>query len=430
MAGLDRIRRSYVLLILMMALTAIPGCSSGEAASEQFGMQPPDGAASDTGEFIGEPVTVTIGNLTDLSGPSASAMDVLNMALDDIVRYYNEDALIPGVELEVIKYDGRLDPARDIAGYEWLRENGADIIFTGVPGTPVTLGPLVNQDEVLLFSVAASLEVLDPPGYVFALGAVPQREAYTFLRWLSVNDWDYEANGPAKVGGAGWTDSYSPGLIAAAREYCEAHPDEFEWVGGYLTDFSFAWDREVRQLKDADYVFPPNVPTTFVKQYRDVGGTGKMLFTDPHMAFMGMIKDANLWPHIDGSLALLQSRWWNERGSIIDLTRELLYTYHPRVAEQVKHRGVGYLGVTSAYQLAEVIRLAAEKAGPESLDSEALYDAAQSLWIVIDGVPQYSFSATKRASVNFYGVYELNADWTDLIRLNDQWYPGLYAATD
>jgi len=48
------------------------------------------------------------------------------MALEDLVAYYNDSDLIPGVRLEVVVYDGQWDPARDIPGYEWLRGRGAD----------------------------------------------------------------------------------------------------------------------------------------------------------------------------------------------------------------------------------------------------------------------------------------------------------------
>lgn len=95
-----------------------------------------------------EPVTIAIGNLTDLTGVSANGMEPINMALGDMVRYYNENNLIPGVELEVETYDGQYNPSNDISGYEWLLERGADIIFTPVPPTPASLRTRVNEDKV------------------------------------------------------------------------------------------------------------------------------------------------------------------------------------------------------------------------------------------------------------------------------------------
>ncbi|NQT73005.1 MAG: ABC transporter substrate-binding protein [Chloroflexi bacterium] len=75
-----------------------------------------------------ELVTITIGNLSDLTGVSSNAMGVVNIALEDTVEYYNERNLIPGVELEVITYDGQYNPSNDIPGYEWLKELAEPIV--------------------------------------------------------------------------------------------------------------------------------------------------------------------------------------------------------------------------------------------------------------------------------------------------------------
>ena len=67
-------------------------------------------------------VVITIGNLTDVTGPASNALTVITMSLEDTAEYYNKQYLIPGVTFEVITYDGQYDPSRDIPGYEWLME--------------------------------------------------------------------------------------------------------------------------------------------------------------------------------------------------------------------------------------------------------------------------------------------------------------------
>ncbi len=53
-------------------------------------------------------ITIKIGNITDLTGPGSNGMELVNFALEDIVRYYNENNVIPGVEFEVVNWDGQI----------------------------------------------------------------------------------------------------------------------------------------------------------------------------------------------------------------------------------------------------------------------------------------------------------------------------------
>lgn len=368
-------------------------------------------------------VVVTIGHLTDLTGPSASGMEPVNTSLKDTVKYFSEANLIPGVKVEVIEYDGRFDPANDIPGYEWLRQKGADLIYTGIPGTALSLKTRVNQDRVPLFAATIDLDELDPGGYVFCTGIIPQLDACTLLNWLAENDWDYQRDGPARIGGAGWEDAWTPTYLSAAERYCNAHPDQFEWIGGLVANFTFNWDTEVQALRDADYVMPPNVLPSFVKQYRAAGGAAKFVAGDPAAAFMGLVRDADLCNEMDGALFVRSSRWWNEDGKLIDLTKEILRRYHPRDADEIIRAGAGYLGVSNAYMVLEAIRLAARKVGVHDLGPEPIYEAAQSVSVVTDGVERYSFDEEKRASVNYYGMYELSAEAKDLIRVSPEWVP-------
>ena len=172
-------KRYLILMTVLLTLIALTACvSDGDDAS------PPDQPSStieETAVVPDEPVAITIGIITDMTGPGAGSIYMVDMAFEDLVRYYNENSLIPGVELEVIKYDSQYDPSRDIPGYEWLRERGADLIFTPAPITPSTLKHRVDSDRVLLFAAAADKEGIEPPGYVFNLGIDPEHEAYTLL---------------------------------------------------------------------------------------------------------------------------------------------------------------------------------------------------------------------------------------------------------
>ena len=44
----------------------------------------------------GKGVTIVIGELTDFTGPAGPACKPIHYAIQDMARYYSEDALIPG----------------------------------------------------------------------------------------------------------------------------------------------------------------------------------------------------------------------------------------------------------------------------------------------------------------------------------------------
>jgi len=397
-----------ILVVVLCVVVSIGGCG--------------EGATPATTEV--EEVVLTVGNLSDLTGVSANAMRYINTALDDLVEHYNENNLIPGVRLKVVTYDGQMDPAKDIPGLEWLVRKGADFLITPIPAVSVTLKPRVDKEKIVLFAMASQKEGFLPPGYVFNLGIDPQYDGYTMMKWISENDWDWETDGPAKVGGAAWTESYSDKFMDGMKEYCMAHPEQFEWEGGYLTDFGFSWESEIEALKDCNYIYPGIVFISFVKQYRDAGYTeAKFIGTETQAAFFDVVDDAELWDEIDGMLFLKFSRWWNEEGEVVNLIKQILYENHSSEADEIISAGVGYLMMAQMIPMLDIIADAAEAVGPQNLDSQAIYDAAKSFVFMSDGIQRLSFGEEKRDAVDAYAVYEARSTEKDIIRLHDEWYP-------
>ena len=294
-----------LLSILLLTLPILTACSSSSDDDKKATI-----AGAATGPPA-EPVTITLGNLTDKTGVASNAMSIIDKAVDDTVEYYNEQGLIPGVELEVISYDEGYDPAKDIPGYEWLKERGADFLWTPVTSAVDTLFPTLNNDQFVMFAATANL----PPeemagGYVFSLGITPKYEALTLLSWLPENDPDFPTDRPAKIGGASWSEAYSDVWFSTAKDYAEKHPDQYEWVGGHLAPLgTFIWDTEIQALKDADYAYIPIPPHVFARGYREAGHTAKLLGSDPHAAFLGMVHTGNRWEQVDGMLFIRSSRW-------------------------------------------------------------------------------------------------------------------------
>ena len=422
-------KRLVILLVPLLGSGLILNSIACESGNEEATMAPVAQTSStitSEPQVILEPVEITIGNLSDKTGPSSNILRITDTALEDLVQYYNENNLIPGVELKVINYDGQLDPSKDIPGYEWLKGQGADLIFTAVPDTPLTLKSIVNEDKMPLFAASGYPEMLDPPGYIFVMGTIPEHQAYTILGWIAENDWDYVSNGPAKIGGASWPDGYSQSFIAAMEKYSKAHPDQFEWVGGYLTNFAFIWGPEVEALKDCDYVFPCVMPIAFMREYRSADCTAKFIGADVHTSFLNMITEAELWDEIDGMLFIGSSLWWNDDEELVNLNKELLYENHPGEEEEIMQAGAAYMSVSVVfYPMIDIIAEAVEAVGAENFNSQALYDAAILYSLEVDGVERSGFAETKRYALSNYMIYRASAADEDIVRADENWIPHL-----
>ena len=127
----------------------------------------------------------------------------------DVVKYFNENDLIPGAKLEIIPYDTACDPSKDIHGYEYVRDRGADFIAAGVPSASITVKPRVDKDKVVCFSLPASAPMYTPPGYVFCINIPADTSVYTMLSWLAENDPNFPTDRPAKVGALGAEGVYA-----------------------------------------------------------------------------------------------------------------------------------------------------------------------------------------------------------------------------
>ena len=409
-----------VLASLLLALV-LSACGNGDGDTGNHEVNP-----TGTSPVAKQDVTITIGNLTDQTGVAAEPMSYIEMALDDVVKYYNDNNIIPGVKLKVADYDEKYDPAKDIPGYEKLKQEGADFIWTPVPAAVPVLQPRANREGYVLFTATANMEKEElEGGYVFSLGITPEYEAYTLLKWIAENDEDFPHDRPAKVGAAAWDDGYNNLLFKAAKDYVNAHPDQYEWDTTFLTAFSFNWATQAEELKDCDYVFVPTPPHIFMRDFRNAGGKAKFLGSDVPLAFINFFSKADLWEEVDGALFIRSSRWYNESGSIIDLTNRLLDEYHPaQDAASIRGQGCGYISVKHHYLMLDIVRKAIEASGPENFDSRALYDAATAWSFEYEGIPDFdTFDQTKRIAQNYYAVYEAKADQENIIRSHTEWLP-------
>ncbi|MFC2027653.1 ABC transporter substrate-binding protein [Chloroflexota bacterium] len=372
-----------------------------------------------------------LGNISDVTGPAAPALTVVDGALADLVKYFNDNNLIPGLEVEVEAYDSQYNPANTKAAYEWLIERDADVIVTGLPPIIDVVYPMCTEDEVALLTIACNAEAIVLPTWNFAFEVTTQSFMYTLMPWIEQNDPNFPTDRPAKIGGVGFAGNYAQYLQDSAKAYVDANPDKWEWIGGHILGWeTVTFGPEVDAMMDADYIIPPSTGFyigSFIKEYRDAGGEANFLGTDAHNAYMGLIVDAvGGWDAIDGMLFALPNRWYNEDSEVTNLMNQLLMDYHgASEAASMKKAGSSYQGAFHMWWgILMLIQETAEQHGSDNVNSQTIYDTATSFTLNMDGGQVLSFSETERTAWDYFGIYEASAADEDLMRIGaDDWWP-------
>lgn len=146
------------------------------------------------------------------------------------------------------------------------------------------------------------------------------------------------------------------------EEYCQDHPDEFEWVGGFIEPvLTYTWSGPVEALKDCDYL-------------------------------------------------------------VSNLANDLLSRYRAADKEETIREGSGYLGAChSMYAFFEILKNAVQETGAEGFDSQAFYNAAVEYTAAWEGYPEWSFGEDDRYLVDQVAIYEWSEDADDLVIASDGW---------
>ncbi len=383
-------------------------------------------------------VTIIIGNMTDATGIGAPALEPMTDALHDLVNEINAGLapgieLPEGVELKVIDYDTKFDPARFVPGYDWLREKGAQVIISVSNEASETLKDRAARDKVAILGMATSIPMVDPPEWVFAFSAPTRWAVKLMLEWIGDN-WDYEGEGRRPtIATVYWTDAWGIDNEKGAREYCEAHSDKFDYVGSYAAPVGqLTYSGEVAKTLNVDYVqlaaYGGILPSSFMQQYKAAGGTGINFDTESQSAYVGYITDFAGWPAFDGKLNVQAWGWWNlTEWDEVAYVKEVLYKYHSEAeADEWVKAGMGYLGGGSMQLFAlesvvAAIEAAIEETGSaENFDGQFYYDTAIN-WMEDWAGAMRGFTPDRRYAVDEMIVLEWDGDAEDLIMISDGW---------
>jgi ABC-type branched-subunit amino acid transport system substrate-binding protein len=398
-------RAAVALLALVLAVMLLPGCGGGGGAK----------------------TTITIGEMTDLTGPASPALIPLHYAVEDLVRYYNEEGLISGVKLRLATWDTQWNPARDIPGYDWLREQGAKLIITVPSTTALTLKSFLERDRVVVASLTTTPAVCEPPGWAFCFSNSDYDNTKTLLKWVSEHDWDY-AQGIPKLGMVGEVDPSLQEVDEALKEYVQDHPGQFEYVGSFMAPIGTTlFSGAVEKLKDCDFVCVTSMDAPrFITQYEGAGYHARFINVGGGATVRGFWADLYGWETLNGLLTTSSSLCWDQSTPVVDLAQKLVHEFHPGKAEDIIYSGGAYPGgYQETIPILDIVKAAIQKVGAENIDGQAFYDAAVeyktegSMW---EGYPQWSFSETKRYLVDDIVLYQFSAEKKDLVKVTD-WLP-------
>ncbi|NQT71456.1 MAG: ABC transporter substrate-binding protein [Chloroflexi bacterium] len=382
-------------------------------------------------EPVVEELKIKIGSLTDKTGQAAQALINVDQALKDNIEYFTEQGLFPeGLTVELMEYDTSYNQANFIPGYEYLREQGADIIVSSVPGSGEVLKSRVDEDGTVFFMLMATPPLYTPPGYIFSVNINSEAIMYTLLDWVEENDPNFPTDRPAKLGGLGAADPYVTGWIEGLNKYCENNAN-WEMEDTFVVDWTtMTFTPEIDALKDCDYIIPPTtgfaIPN-FITEFRQAGHTATFLGSDAAIAYLGMIIDGAGWDIMDGMYFCLPYTWYTDDAEVIDIINYVFENYHSEseVGGLMWSGGAYRGGFTQWRGVMLLIQEFLEENGLAAYNTDAFYEYLQSASIEIDG-NVWDYSETDRQSWNSMGMLQADAATEGLVRVDDGWFPVVF----
>ncbi|MBI4332870.1 MAG: ABC transporter substrate-binding protein [Chloroflexi bacterium] len=151
--------------------------------------------------------TVTVGIVSDLTGPTASGAIGDNWGIEDFFKWANETNYAPGVKFDTIFYDNRFDVGRSINGYELMKTRKVQAVWIQMTGAAYALTPKAAADKIVVL-VPGPPKVLNPPGWAFSAEASYADGAGAAFEWI-LQDWKAQGKtGKPKMAWLTWDSDY------------------------------------------------------------------------------------------------------------------------------------------------------------------------------------------------------------------------------
>ena len=165
---------------------------------------------------------IKLGNLVDMTGPTADQGKDIAKARNDAVQYFNEKGGVHGKKLELVSVEYGFQPPRAVAAYKKFVEQDKVQLVLGY-GTPDTeaLRPFITKDKIPYLSGSYSGHLTDPKQtpYNFPGGVDYSSQIRIFLNYVK-ETWK-ESRKP-KVAFIYADNSYGRAPIEVGRAYAKA----------------------------------------------------------------------------------------------------------------------------------------------------------------------------------------------------------------
>jgi branched-chain amino acid transport system substrate-binding protein len=189
-----------ILLAVVLALPAVPGCAPKAAPEEKI---------------------VTYLSLGDYTGPIAGLNVPADLAAGDMFKEINAKGGIDGVKVNFIGVDTRYDTARGVAAYKRYRtEPKLVLVYAISTAVAKAIRPMNVKDKVIQF-VTGDGEAQAFIGSTFAIGPVYQNAFGATIDFI-LKDWKIKGNpGVPTIGYMSWDNAYGREPLRGGQEYAE-----------------------------------------------------------------------------------------------------------------------------------------------------------------------------------------------------------------
>ena len=164
---------------------------------------------------------IKLGNLVDMTGPTADQGKDIAKARNDAVHYFNEKGGVHGKKLELISVEYGFQPPRAVAAYKKFVEQDKVLLVLGY-GTPDTeaLRPFITKDKIPYLSGSYSGHLTDPKQtpYNFPGGVDYSSQIRIFLNYVKET---WKESRKAKVAFIYADNAYGRAPIEVGRAYAK-----------------------------------------------------------------------------------------------------------------------------------------------------------------------------------------------------------------
>ncbi len=370
---------------------------------------------------------VKVGFLNNLTGASATSNEGFLAGQEVYYRYANDENLIPGVKIELVPYDVRYDSAREILGYQKLKQEGVVAIQSASGSALDKIRTLADQDQIPIISNSVTKLQVIPPGYILAIIAPFEWCGEVALQYIHEN-WDYQGKGRnPRVAGIGWNMAYGMGQSTGGAAWASEY--EVDWLGTEVLPVgTMDCSVNARRIADlgADYCFANLLAgpcASFLKELY-VRAPGQVT------CFIGAASFAEYFTAcgeaMEGHIFTTVGNTFEQHGTAIDELRTLMDRYYPDGWEQFNNP-LAAITFPGAKLLVGALQKIVEEQGVEAINGTNLYEAMLATEVDCDGiypgkimkfsedsrcgVPWQNFYQAKGGQAVYLGIFEATGRW-------------------